>query len=165
MSLGVYFLLIFSEDLRRIGITSLNMGKRHLGSHMVYRFFLLLGDYFFFSTHILFNFISYYFFQFSNYFIVVQLQLSAFSPHPSTPPQLNPPPSLESTLPRFCPSLLYSSSWKPYFWLSLPPSQQEIVRLLLTSMSLFFFLWLIMLHLKVRSYDICLSPPGLFHLA
>ena len=26
-------------------------------------------------------------------FIVIQLQLSAFSPHPSTPPQLNPPPS------------------------------------------------------------------------
>ena len=31
--------------------------------------------------------------------IVVQLQLSAFSPHPSTPPQLNPPPSCTSTLP------------------------------------------------------------------
>ena len=32
-------------------------------------------------------------------FIVIQLQLSAFSPHPSTPPQLNPPPSPASTLP------------------------------------------------------------------
>ena len=32
-------------------------------------------------------------------FIVIQLQLYAFSPHPSTPPQLNPPPSLTSTLP------------------------------------------------------------------
>ena len=32
-------------------------------------------------------------------FIVIQLQLSAFSPHPSTPPQLNPPPSPTSTLP------------------------------------------------------------------
>ena len=38
------------------------------------------------------------FFQFLNYFIV-QLQLSAFSPHPSTPPQPNPPPSPASTLP------------------------------------------------------------------
>ena len=32
-------------------------------------------------------------------FIVIQLQLSAFSPHPSTPPQQNPPPSPASTLP------------------------------------------------------------------
>ena len=37
----------------------------------------------------------YYFFK----FIVIQLQLYAFSPHPSTPPQLNPPPSPTSTLP------------------------------------------------------------------
>ena len=40
-----------------------------------------------------------FFFQFLNYFIVVQLQLSAFSPHPSTPPQPNPPPSPASILP------------------------------------------------------------------
>ena len=32
-------------------------------------------------------------------FIVIQLQLCAFAPHPSTPPQLNPPPSPTSTLP------------------------------------------------------------------
>ena len=32
-------------------------------------------------------------------FIVIQLQLSAFSPHPSTPPQPNSPPSPASTLP------------------------------------------------------------------
>ena len=32
-------------------------------------------------------------------FIVIQLQLCAFSPHPSTPPQVNPPPSPTSTLP------------------------------------------------------------------
>ena len=36
---------------------------------------------------------------FLNYFIFVQLQLSAFSPHPSTQPQPNPLPSLASTLP------------------------------------------------------------------
>ena len=36
---------------------------------------------------------------FLNYFIVVHLQLSAFSPYPSTPPQPNPPPSPASTLP------------------------------------------------------------------
>ena len=32
-------------------------------------------------------------------FSVIQLQLSAFSPHPSTPPQPDPPPSSASTLP------------------------------------------------------------------
>ena len=32
-------------------------------------------------------------------FIVIQLQLYAISPHPSPPPQLNPPPSLPATLP------------------------------------------------------------------
>ena len=40
-----------------------------------------------------------YLFEFLNYFIVVQLQLSAFSPHPSAPPQPNPPPSPASTVP------------------------------------------------------------------
>ena len=33
------------------------------------------------------------------FFIVIPLQLSAFSPHPSTPPQPIPPPSPTSTLP------------------------------------------------------------------
>ena len=37
-------------------------------------------------------------FSFKNYFIVVQLQLSVFSPRPS-PPHPNPPPSLASTFP------------------------------------------------------------------
>ena len=37
-------------------------------------------------------------FLFFNYFTVVQLQLSAFTPHHSLPPQPNPPPSLASTL-------------------------------------------------------------------
>ena len=36
---------------------------------------------------------------FLKFFIVIQLQLCAFSPHPSTPPQPNPPPSPTSTLP------------------------------------------------------------------
>ena len=34
-----------------------------------------------------------------NFFIVIQLQLYAFSPHPSTPPQPNLPPSPNTTLP------------------------------------------------------------------
>ena len=36
---------------------------------------------------------------FSLNFFFIQLQLSAFSPHPSTPPQPIPPPSPTSTLP------------------------------------------------------------------
>ena len=38
-------------------------------------------------------------FYFFKFFIVIQLQLCAFFPHPSTPPQLKPPPSPTSTLP------------------------------------------------------------------
>ena len=69
--------------------------------------------------------------QFLNYFIVVRLQLSAFSPHPSTPakptclPCFHPPPW-------FCPCVLYSSSCKPLSPLSLPHSPLAIVRLFLT---------------------------------
>ena len=37
-------------------------------------------------------------FFFFKIFIVIQLQLYAFSPHPSTPPQLNPPPYLSFSL-------------------------------------------------------------------
>ena len=47
-----------------------------------------------------FFFLMYHsFFIFFKFFIVIQLKLSAFSPHPSTPPQLNPPPSSTFTLP------------------------------------------------------------------
>ena len=41
----------------------------------------------------------YCFFIFINFLIVIQLQLSAFSPHPSTPPQPIPPSFPTSTLP------------------------------------------------------------------
>ena len=51
-------------------------------------------DLFFLEDH---YFIFIYFF--INYLIFVQLQLSAFSPHPSTPPQPNLPPFPASTLP------------------------------------------------------------------
>ena len=54
------------------------------------------------TKHIKFFFFVYdnhFIFLSLNFFIVVQLQLSAFSLHPSTPPQLSPPPSPTSTLP------------------------------------------------------------------
>ena len=40
-----------------------------------------------------------FFYLLKNFKIVIQLQLSAFSPHPSTPPQPIPPPSPFSILP------------------------------------------------------------------
>ena len=58
------------------------------------------------------------FFLFYKFFIVIQLQLYAFSPHPSTPPQLNPPPS--PTSPLIFPCVLYSSSCNPLSSLSPP---------------------------------------------
>ena len=64
----------------------------------------------------------------------------AFSPHPSTPPQLNPPPSPTSTLPlgfvhvSFIVVPVIPSSHCPP-----PPPPRGIVRLFLTSMSLVIF--------------------------
>ena len=56
----------------------------------------------------LYNLMILYFF---NYFTVVQLQLSAYSPHPYTLPSPNPPPSPASTLPLgFVHVSFYSSS-------------------------------------------------------
>ena len=72
--------------------------------------------------------------QFLNYFIGVQLQF-AFSPHPSTPPQLNPPPSPASTLPLgFIQVSVIVVPVNPS-----PHSPLAIVRLFLTSMSLVIF--------------------------
>ena len=42
------------------------------------------------------NILKFYFILFFNYFIVVQLQLSVFTPHHFPLPQPNPPPSLAS---------------------------------------------------------------------
>ena len=67
---------------------------------------------------------------FQKIFIVIQLQLYAFSLHPSTPPQLNSPPSPTSTVhPWFCPCVLYSSSCNPLSSLSPPHSPLSIARL------------------------------------
>ena len=71
-------------------------------------------------------------------FIVIQLQLYAFSPHPSTPPQVNPRPSPTSTHPlgfvhvSFIVVPVIPSS-------HCPPPPPAMVRLFLTSMSLVIF--------------------------
>ena len=60
-------------------------------------------------------------------------------------PPLYPTPAKPISLPCFhpspwfCPRVLYSSSWKPFSPLSLPPSPLAIFRLFLTSMSLVIF--------------------------
>ena len=118
----------------------------------------------------LFFFLFFYFFIF---FIVIQLQLYAFSPHPSTPPQLNPPPSPFSTLPlgfvhvSFIVVPVIPSTHcprphpRPPPWLLLDCSQLQCLWLYFVC----FFLLLLMFQIKVRSYGICPSLPGLFHLA
>ena len=83
------------------------------------------------------------FFFFFKFFIVIQLQLCAFSPHPSTPPHPNTPPSPTSTLTLdFVHVSFYSSSCNPLSSLSPPHSPLSIVRLFLTSMSLVIFCFL-----------------------
>ena len=69
-------------------------------------------------------------------FIVIQLQSSAFSPHPSTPPQPNPPPSPTSTLPLdFVHVSFIVAPVNPS-----PHSPRATVTLFLMSMSLDIFL-------------------------
>ena len=78
-------------------------------------------------TVFLFSFLFFLF----NYFIVVQLQLSAFT----SPPQPNPPPSLASAPPWFCPCVLHSCSWKLFSPLSLPTCPLVTVMVLNSNVS------------------------------
>ena len=113
----------------------------------------------------------YYFY----FFIVVQVQFSTFFPHPSPAPQ---PPSLPhlppiSTPLHCCPCVLYNCSCKPFtlFLLKSLPSplcslsacfQFQCFWLYFASLIVFLIRFL----LKVISYgSICLSTPGLFHIA
>ena len=94
----------------------------------------------------------------------------AFSPHPSTSLQLNPPPSPTSMLPLdfvHVSFIVVSVIPSPHCplptppWLLLDCSKLQFLWLYFVC----FFLLLIMFQLKVRSYGICPSPSGLFHLA
>ena len=85
-------------------------------------------------------------------FIVIQLQLSSFSPQP------NPPPSPTSTLPL---DFVHVS----FVVVPVNPSPHCPLPTRLWLYFVCFFLLLIMFQLKVRSYGICPSPPGLFHSA
>ena len=75
--------------------------------------------------------------------MVIQLQLSVFSPHPSTPTQLNPPPSPTSTLPLdFVHVSFIVVPVIPSPHCPLPHCPLTIVRLFLTSISLVIFCFL-----------------------
>ena len=77
---------------------------------------------------------------FKKIFIAIQLQLYAFSPHPSTPPQLNPPPSTTSTLPLdFVHVSFIVVPVIPSPHCPLPTPLWPIVSLFLTSISLVIF--------------------------
>ena len=112
----------------------LSLGSLHLKSSIKIIKVICMLFYFLFI-------LLFYYFIFKTFFIVVQLQLSAFSPHPSIPTQPIPPPSPVSTLPlEFVHvSFIVSSSCKPLSPLSPPHSPLAIVRLFLTSMSLAIF--------------------------
>ena len=80
------------------------------------------------------------FFFFLKHFFVVQLQLSAFSPHSYPPPHPNPPPSLASTLPLgFVHVSFIVVPENPSPHRPLPTSPLAIVRLFLTSKYLVIF--------------------------
>ena len=106
-------------------------------------------------------------------YVIFQIQLSPFSVHhgPPTPPI---PASHPQTNPLWlCPCVLYTCSLVdlPLFSHIIPP---PCPLWLLSVCSLFQCLWLyfaclfillIRFYLSMRSYGICLSLPGLFHLA
>ena len=122
--------------------------------------------------YIFYNFIKLWYCHliFLNYFIVVQLQLSAFTSHHSSPhpSQTHLPSLLSHPLLGFVhvvpenpsPSSLYYPL-PPPFWLLSDCSEFQCLWLYFA----YFFLLLIRSQLKVRSYGICPSSPGLFHLA
>ena len=114
--------------------------------------------------------IYYFFFHFLNYIIVMQLLLSAFSRHLSTPLQPNPPPSPASTLPLgfvHVSFIVVPENPSPHCPFSPPSGYCYIfLNFNVSGYILFaFLLLLIMFLLKVRMYGICPSQPGLFHLA
>ena len=59
--------------------------------------------------------------------------------------------------------------WWSFLYYPSPPSSLDTVNLFFISMLCLYlaclFVLMIRFHLQVRSYGICLSPPGLFHLA
>ena len=74
------------------------------------------------------------------FFIVVQVQFSAFSPHLSPPPQPSTPPSSISSPPCYCLYVLYNCSCKLFTLFSLYPLPSPLWSL--SACSQFQCLWL-----------------------
>ena len=125
------------------------------------------------NTLVSFPFFSFFEENLEYFFIVVQVQFSAFSPHSSSTLQPSPPPSRFH--PTFnCLCVLYNCSYKLFTlfpWNSLPSALwilsacSPIVNQCLWLYFACLFVLLIRFLLKVRSYGIYLSLPGLFRLA
>ena len=112
------------------------------------------------------------FFCFCPFFNGCSSTVFCLSTHPSPLPQSSPPPSPVSTLLCYCTYVLYNCSCKPFTLFPHYPLPSPVWSL--SAFSQFQCLWLyfaclfvllIRFQLKVRPYGICLSPPGLFHLA
>ena len=78
-------------------IATFGMAIHVISQHEFFYFFMLLFIYLFILI--------------KHFFIVVQLQLSAFSPHPSTPLQPNPPPSPKFLFFNYVLKILFSRGW------------------------------------------------------
>ena len=117
--------------------------------------------------------LDFYFFNFLSFVLFYWCSRTVVS---TFPPPLSPTPPNPSSHPQsyplsLCPWVLYTCS------LMTLPLISSIIPLFLPSGTLFvlyFNVWLyfacllvlfIRFHLQVRSYGICLLPPGLFHLA
>ena len=109
---------------------------------------------------------------FLNIFYCCSTTVFCFSPQPSPPPQPSPLPPLFPPPPHcYCPCVLYNCSFKPFTLSPYNPLPSPLWSLSACSqfqcLWLYFaclFILLIRFPLKVRSYGICLSPSGLFHL-
>ena len=142
-------------------------GKQEVDKSVLHFFYLLK-----LNTHMItYIYILFIFNEMLLNFIVVRVQFSAFPPH-LPPPQPSLPPSPVSTPLVFVhvsfivvpvvpsPFSLHYPLPSPLWLLSVCSSFQ--------CLWLYFAYWFILLirfHLKIRSHGICLSLPGLLHLA
>ena len=94
------------------------------------------------------------------YFIVIHLQLSAFSPHPSIPLQPNPSPSPVSTPPCCCPCVLCNCSCKLFTLFLFNPLPSLLCPL--PACSQFQCLWLCLACLFVLLIRFLLKWKALF---
>ena len=134
---------------------------------MCYHLFKFLIVLFLFFEAIVNDIVLFLIFFYLKHFLLFNYSCPHFPPITLYCPTHPPPPTFNPPACCLCPWVLYTCS--PSFPRYLPTPWS------LSVCSLFSCLWfyfacllvclLIRFHLKVRSYSICLSLPGLFHLA